>query len=263
MTRLPALMAEHLIQDPLFYLLAVPVVLWVGISKGGFGGGAGMVAVPLLALSVPLPQAAAVLLPILCTMDLFALAAYRGQYSAVNIRRLLPAALVGIAAGALAFGTLDERWLRVIVGVIAVVFVLQWVVGVARHRGRTPEPTRPGVLSGSFWGFLTGFTSTMAHAGGPPVSVYLLPQRLPPTIFVGTTVILFTAVNYTKLIPYAWLGQLRTENLLTSLVLLPLAPLGIRLGRWLHDRVDDVLFYRITYVLLLVTGVKLIAEGLG
>ena len=258
-----ASMPGQLIQDPLFYLLAVPVVLWVGISKGGFGGGAGMVAVPLLALSVPLPQAAAVLLPILCTMDLFALAAYRGQYSAVNIRRLLPAALVGIAAGALAFGTLDERWLRVIVGVIAVVFVLQWLVGVARHRGRTPEAKRPGALSGSLWGFLTGFTSTMAHAGGPPTSVYLLPQRLPPTIFVGTTVILFTAVNYTKLIPYAWLGQLRTENLLTSLVLLPLAPLGIRLGRWLHDRVDDVLFYRITYVLLLVTGVKLIAEGLG
>ena len=252
-----------LIPDPLFYLLAVPVVLWVGISKGGFGGGAGMVAVPLLSLSVPLPQAAAVLLPDPVHDGPVRPARLPGAVLCVNIRRLLPAALVGIAVGGLAFGTLDEGWLRVIVGAIAVAFALQWLVGVARHRGRTPEAKRPGALGGAVWGFLTGFTSTMAHAGGPPTSVYLLPQRLPPTIFVGTTVILFTAVNYTKLIPYTLLGQLDTENLLTSLVLLPLAPLGIRLGRWLHDRVNDILFYRITYVLLLVTGVKLIAEGLG
>jgi hypothetical protein len=114
-----------------------------------------------------------------------------------------------------------------------------------------------------FWGAVGGFTSTLAHAGGPPVAVYLLPQKLHPTLFVGTTVIVFTVINYVKLVPYAWLGQLRTENLLTSLALLPLAPLGVRLGRWLHDRVDDVLFYRISYVLLLVTGLKLVSEGLG
>lgn len=256
-------MSLHLVADPLFYLLAVPVVLWVGVSKGGFGGGAGMVAVPLLSLSVPLPQAAAILLPILCAMDLFAVAAYRGQYSAVNLRRLLPAALVGIGAGGLAFGTLDDRWLRLVVGVIAVAFVAQWALALLRHRGRAAAARRPGALSAAFWGSVAGFTSTLAHAGGPPVSVYLLPQRLPPTLFVGTTVIVFTVINYAKLVPYAWLGQLRAENLLTSLVLLPLAPVGIRLGRWLHDRVDDVLFYRITYALLLVTGLKLIAEGLG
>jgi uncharacterized membrane protein YfcA len=256
-------MAHPLVTEPLFYLLAVPVVLWVGVSKGGFGGGGGMVAVPLLSLAVPLPQAAGILLPILCVMDLFAVAAYRGQYSATNLRRLLPAALVGIAGGAFAFGALDDRWLRLIVGVIAVAFALQWVLGVLRHGGRAPEARPPGAVGGAFWGSVAGFTSTMAHAGGPPVAVYLLPQRLPPTLFVGTTVIVFTVINYVKLVPYAWLGQLRAENLLTSLVLLPLAPLGIRLGRWLHDRVDDVLFYRITYLLLLVTGLKLIAEGLG
>jgi len=255
-------MADLLIPAPLFYLLAVPVVLWVGISKGGFGGGAGMVAVPLLALAVPLPQAAAVLLPILCAMDLFALHAYRGTYDGANLRRLLPAALVGIAAGGLAFGALDDRWLRVIVGTIAVLFALQWILGVARNRGQEPRATRPGPWSGAFWGSVAGFTSTMAHAGGPPVAMYLLPQRLPPTLFVGTTVIVFTVINYVKLVPYALLGQLRLENLATSLVLLPLAPLGIRLGRWLHDRVDDVLFYRLSYGLLLVTGIKLLIDGI-
>jgi uncharacterized membrane protein YfcA len=254
---------EHLISDPLFYFLAVPIVLLVGVGKGGFGGGIGLVAVPALSLVIPLAQAAGILLPILCVMDLFALAAYRGQYSAVNLRRLLPAALVGIAMGALAFGTLDERWLRMIVGAIAVAFALPWLIGVAQRRGQAPAARSAGPLSGVFWGAAAGFTSTLAHAGGPPVAVYLLPQKLPPTLFVGTTVIFFTVVNYTKLIPYAWLGQLRTENLLTSLVLLPLAPLGIRLGRWLHDRLDDVLFYRISYVLLLITGLKLVSEGLG
>jgi uncharacterized membrane protein YfcA len=250
-----------LIPDPMFYLLAVPVVLLVGIGKGGFGGGIGMVAVPALSFVVPLPLAAAVLLPILCVMDLFAVAAYRGRYSGINLGRLMPAAIVGIGAGALAFGALDERWLRVIVGVIAVTFALQWIIGMARHRGRTPEAREPGVLGGVVWGALTGFTSTLAHAGGPPASVYLLPQRLHPTIYVGTTVILFTVVNYVKLIPYSWLGQLRTETLATSLVLLPLAPVGILLGKWLHDRVDEVLFYRIAYGLLLITGLKLVSEG--
>jgi uncharacterized membrane protein YfcA len=256
-------MAQPLVTEPLFYLLAVPVVLWVGVSKGGFGGGGGMVAVPLLALAVPLPQAAGILLPILCVMDLFAVAAYRGQYSATNLRRLLPSALVGIAAGALAFGALDERWLRLIVGAIAVAFALRWALGLLRRDGRVAEARAPGAAGGAFWGWLAGFTSTMAHAGGPPVAIYLLPQRMPPTLFVGTTVIVFAVINFTKLVPYAWLGQLRAGNLLTSLVLLPLAPLGIRLGRWLHDRVDDVLFYRITYLLLLVTGLKLVAEAIG
>jgi len=251
------------VSEPLFYLLAVPVVLIVGISKGGFGSGVGMIAVPVLSFALPLAQAAAILLPILCVMDLFALAAFRGKHSAPNLRRLMPAALVGIAAGSLAFDALDERWLRVIVGAIAVVFSLDWVLGVARRRGRQPEGRQPGVWGGAWWGAVGGFTSTLAHAGGPPVSVYLLPQRMDPTIYVGTTVIVFTMINYVKLIPYAWLGQLSGENLATSLVLLPLAPLGVRLGRWLHDRVDEVLFYRIAHGLLFITGLKLASEGLG
>jgi uncharacterized membrane protein YfcA len=252
-----------LIAEPLFYLIAVPVVLVVGIGKGGFGGDVGVIAVPAMSFAVPLPQAAAILLPILCVMDVFAVAAYRSHYSRSNLRRLLPAALVGIGAGALAFGALDERWLRVVVGLLAVTFAVRWIVGVARLRGRAPAARPAGLWSGAFWGAAAGFSSTLAHAGGPPASVYLLPQRLHPTLFVGTTVILFTAINYTKLLPYAWLGQLRPENLATSLVLLPLAPIGVMLGRWLHDRVDEVLFYRIVYGLLLIAGLKLVSEGVG
>lgn len=251
------------ISDPWFYVLAVPVVLLFGISKGGFGGVAGMVGVPFLSFVMPLPKAAAILLPILCVMDLFAIRVYRGQYSAPNLRILMPAGVVGVVAGALAFGALDERWLRVIVGAIAVAFALHWVLGLALLRGRDPEAKSHGVLSGAFWGVVGGFTSTLAHAGAPPVAVYLLPQRLPPTIFVGTTVIVFMMYNYLKLIPYAWLGQLSADNLATSVLLLPLAPIGIKLGRWLRDKVNDVLFYRIVYGLLLITGLKLVSEGFG
>jgi len=249
--------SELFISDPWFYVLAVPVVLLVGISKGGFGGGAGLVAVPALSLVMPLPRAAAILLPILCVMDLFAVSAYRGQYSSSNLRRLLPGGVIGIVGGAAVFGALEERWLRVLVGAIALGFAMQWVFGL----GRDASASKPGTMSGVFWGAVGGFTSTLAHAGGPPVSVYLLPQRLPPALFVGTTVIVFTMFNYLKLIPYAWLGQLNTDNLATSLVLLPLAPLGIQLGRWLLERINAVLFYRIVYSLLLITGLKLVSEA--
>lgn len=248
-------MSDGLLSNPSFYLLAVPVVLLVGVSKGGFGGGAGLVAVPLLSLVMPLPRAAAILLPILCVMDLFALRAYRGQYSSANLRRLLPGGLVGIAGGSLAFGVLDEVWLRAIVGTIALSFVAQWAFG-----SKVARPTAPGSASGVWWGAVGGFASTLAHAGGPPVSVYLLPQRLPPALFVGTTAVVFAMFNYVKLLPYAWLGQLNSDNLATSLVLLPLAPVGIQLGRWLLERVSGVVFYRIVYGLLLITGLKLVSE---
>ncbi len=244
------------IWDPWFYVLAVPVVLLVGISKGGFGGGVGLVAVPLLSIVMPLPQAAAILLPILCVMDLFAVSAYWGEYSAPNLRRLLPGGLVGIACASLVFGALEPRWLRILVGAIAVGFALQWVFGL-----KTPEARKPSTVGGVLWGVVGGFTSTLAHAGGPPISVYMLPQRLSPTLFVGTTVIVFAMFNYVKLIPYAWLGQLSADNLATSFVLLPLAPLGIKLGRWLFERINSVVFYRIVYGLLFITGIKLLSEA--
>jgi len=256
-------MDAGLITDPLFYALAVPAVLLVGISKGGFGGGIGLIGVPIMALAVPLVQAAGILLPILCVMDLFALAAYRRHWSRANVRVLLPGSLLGIAAGAWAFGTLDEHWIRGIVGAIAVVFAGHYFAGLARRRGVERPPHDPSSWSGWLWGGLSGFTSTVAHAGGPPMSVYLMPQRLDRTIYVGTTVVMFTAINYVKLVPYAWLGALRTENLATSLVLAPLAPVGIQLGRWLHERVDEILFYRIAYVLLLVVGARLIMDALA
>lgn len=250
-----------LITEPFFYAVAIPAVLLVGISKGGFGGGVGLLGVPMIALAIPLVQAAAILLPILCVMDLFAIRAYRGQYSERNLRILLPAAIAGIGAGSFAFGALDEGLIRALVGCVALAFAAQYWVGLLKRRGQEADPRVPGMASGIFWGTAAGFTSTVAHAGGPPISVYLLPQRMPRTVFVGTTVLLFTALNYLKLGPYALLGQLHFDNLATSLALAPLAPLGIALGRWLHHRINEALFYRISYGLLVIVGSKLVWDA--
>ena len=210
-----------------------------------------------MALRVPVPQAAAVMLPILCLMDLVGLWGYRGRWSRANMRIILPPALVGIALGALAFGLLAEAWIRLVVGLVAVGFTLQHWLGFPSGEA----PAEPRRLKGSLWAGVSGFTSFLAHAGGPPLQIYLLPQRMHKTAYVATTVLFFAVVNYVKLVPYAWLGQFDAGNLLTSLVLSPLAPLGMALGMWLHGRVDSELFYRLCYLALLAAGGKLLIDA--
>ena len=248
-----------MVTDPLFYALAIPAFLITGISKGGFGSGLGSVCVPLLALVIPVPQAAAIMLPLLLTMDLFGLWGYRRKWDPVNLKIMLPGAAIGMILGYLSFRYLDEHWIRLLVGAIAIGFVLNvWLrPSVA---GRAASPSWP---KGSFWSAVSGLVSFVANAGGPPISVYLLPQRLDKTLYVGTTVLYFAILNYSKIIPYWWLGQFSSENLLTALVLLPLAPIGMGLGIWLHSRVNDVAFYRWVNILLLISGLKLVWDGVA
>jgi uncharacterized protein len=246
------------ITDPWFYAVAIPAILLMGVSKGGFGSGAGLFATPLMALAVPIPQAAAILLPILVVMDVAGLWAYRGVFSRENMKVILIGGVAGVALGALTFRYFDEAWIRLILGVIAIGFVLQ------RYAMRAgSKPAARSTARGLFWSAFAGLTSTIAHAGGPPLSVYLLPQRLDKAILVGTTVIFFAVINVVKLLPYAWLGLFDARNLSTSLVLSPLAPLGIWLGVFLMRRTSERLFYRIAYGLLLLVGVKLIWDGLA
>lgn len=249
-----------MIIDPWFYAAAVPAVLLFGIAKGGFGGGLGVMAVPLMALVVSPLQAAAVLLPILCLMDLVGLWAYRGKWLWPELRILVPASIIGIVAGTLLFGYMSVAVLRIIVGTVAIVFTLHFFVAFRRkHEADLPHfPPPIGWIAGA----AGGFTSFIAHAGGPPISMYLLRRPLDRTDFVATTVLLFAVINYAKLAPYAWLGQLSTENLLTSAVLSPLAPIGVYTGVWLHRRVSDTFFFRMMYLLLFVVGSKLLFDGL-
>jgi uncharacterized membrane protein YfcA len=248
-----------LITDPWFYLVAIPAVLIFGIAKGGFGGGFGVMAVPLMALVVSPVQAAAVLLPILCVMDIVGLWAYRGRWLWPELRILVPASLIGIAAGTLLFGYMSAAMIKLCIGVVAIAFTAHYFFGGNRDSGSSPAyfPPSVGVVAGA----VGGFTSFIAHAGGPPISIYLLRRPLDRFDFVATAVLLFAVINYVKLIPYAWLGQLSVENLTTSLVLSPLAPVGVYIGVWLTRVVSNAYFFRIIYVALLVVGARLLWDG--
>jgi uncharacterized membrane protein YfcA len=248
-----------LITDPLFYAAAVPAVLLTGISKGGFGSALGGVAVPLMALAVSPVQAAAVMLPILCLMDLVGLRAYYRKWDTDNLKIMLPGALIGIVIGALTFGMLSESAIRLMIGGLAIAFTINNWLGLAARQqtaGRSP-------VKGTFWCGLSGLTSFIAHAGGPPVMVYMLPQQLDKVRYVATISVFFAFVNAAKLVPYAWLGQFSSDNLATSLALAPLVPLGVRFGMWLQDKVNTTWFYRIAQAGLLATGVQLIYKDIG
>ncbi|MFT6558122.1 sulfite exporter TauE/SafE family protein [Sneathiella sp.] len=249
----------EMMTDPIFYCVAVPAILLVGISKGGFAGSLGMLGVPLLALLISPVQAAAIILPILCLMDIFGIIAYRKKFHLKNLLYLLPGAFVGIGLGTLLFDQLNEDIVRIVIGSVAVLFTLNyWLNPLAKQSVHQPSLAR-----GSFWGGISGFTSFVAHAGGPPLQFYMLPQKIDKTLFVGTATWFFLAINYVKLIPYAYLGQLSTQNLSTSLILFPLAPIGIWLGVKLHKMVPEQIFYKLAYFLLVVTGGKLLFDGLN
>lgn len=250
----------EVISDPWFYAVAIPAVVMFGISKGGFGGGLGVAAVPLMALVISPIQAAAILLPILCLMDLFSLWAFRGKWVSRETRILIPASLVGIAIGTLLFEYMSPAVIRLLLGIVAITFTLHYWI--SRRLNATQRPADYPQPVGAIAAVVAGFTSFIAHAGGPPLNMYLLRRNLDRTQFVATAVLFFTVVNYVKLIPYTWLGQFDAANLGTSLVLAPLAPVGIGIGYWLHQRISDRFFFFVVYVMLFIVGAKLINDGI-
>ncbi|MEZ5823809.1 MAG: sulfite exporter TauE/SafE family protein [Geminicoccaceae bacterium] len=248
-----------MISDPYFYLAAIPALLIFGISKGGFGGGLGIVAVPLMALVVSPADAAGLLLPLLCLMDAIGIVRYRRSFDRHSLFSMMPGALLGILLGSLAFGYLPEHLVRLVLGIVALLFGADHFL-----RGGGSGPARPKSTPGAaFWGTIAGVTSTIAHSGGPPANMYLLPLKLDKTIFVGTMVVLFTAINLFKIPPYVALGLYDARILLTCLVLAPVAAAGMLLGIRLHGNVEERLFYRICYGLVLATGLKLVFDGVG
>lgn len=247
-----------MIEDPAFYALAVPAVVAVGLSKGGFGGTMALMAVPMLSLVLDPVRAAAIMLPILLVMDGVSLWSWRGVYDAETLKRMLPGALAGVAVGWATAAFVSADAVRLLVGGIGLAFVANQL---ARRKDAAPaghDRARAG-----FWGMAAGFTSFIAHAGGPPYQMYALPLRLDPRVFAGTSVVFFAAVNLAKLLPYALLGQLGAANLATSLVLLPLAPLATLAGVWLVKRMEPRLFYRVIYLLVTLACMRLVWDGAG
>lgn len=245
-----------LISDPVFYLAAIPAVTFLGLSKGGFAG-VGLMATPLLALVLPPLQAAAILLPILLLQDVISVYVYRNDWDAWNLEVMLPGAAGGICLAWLLAAHVSDAHVRLAVGLIALGFVLNY------WRGRPiAAKEQQGVPRGMFWGCLSGFTSMLCQAGGPPFQVYVLPQRLEKLTFVGTMAIFFAAINVMKVVPYLALSQFSTAGFATSLVLMPLAVLTNFLGIWLVRITPTGLFYKISYVLVLLISLGLIYSAL-
>jgi uncharacterized membrane protein YfcA len=245
-----------LITDPYFYAVTIPAVLLLGVSKSGFGAGFGSLAVPMMALAVTVPDAAAILMPVLLVMDILGMAAFRKDFDMKLLRFLLPWGLVGIAIGALLFKVLDSHTVAGMVGVFTLLFLAQRLLFPP-----TLDSPHPPKWLGAILTATSGFTSFIAHAGGPPISAYVIPMRLSPVKYTATMAFFFFVINLSKWIPYAWLGLLDTRNMATSLVLLPIAPIGVWIGVRLARRISQVLFYRFLYTGMALTGAKLIWDA--
>jgi len=237
--------------------MAVPAILLSGISKGGFGGGVVTMSVPLMSLAVSVPVAVAVMLPILMSMDFMNIWIYRGQWNRRHLGVLVLGAVVGTLVGWELFQTLSAAGIKLLIGLVALLFTLNHILNHLRHT----KTNTPGPAKGVFWGAVSGITSFVAHAGGPPANFYVLPLRLEKIAFIGTMAYFFWIVNLMKVFPYYHLGQLTVGNLVTSLILSPLAPIGMWMGVKLQGRISDVWFYRLCYGLLFATGIKLTYDG--
>lgn len=252
---------QAVLLPPTFWILAVAATFLFGMSKAGFGGAAGSLGVPLMALAVPAPFAAAVMLPILLAIDLIGLVVFRGKADTANLRIILPGAMLGVALGWLTFSHVDARWIKLLIGIEAIAFALDRFR--AARNAAIAVPSAPTFLPGILWSGVAGFTSFISHAGGPPIMQYLMPQNMDKMRLVGTTVIFFTAVNFAKLGPYAQLGLVDLSNLAVSLLLAPAIPVGYFVGYRLLQAVDMRGFNLVTAWTLLAAGTKLVFDGLA
>lgn len=247
---------DLLITDWFFYAVTIPAVLLLGISKSGFGAGFGSLAVPVMALAVSVPQAAAILMPVLLVMDLLGMAAFRKDFDLKLLKFLIPFGLVGIVVGALLFKVLNPHTVAGLVGGFTLLFLAQRLLFPPKVDSAPPPKWVGALLTAT-----SGFTSFIAHAGGPPITAYVMPLRLSPLKYTATMAFFFFCINLAKWIPYAWLGLLDMRNMTTSLVLLPIAPIGVWVGVRLARRISPVLFYRLLTLGMLLTGVKLLWDA--
>ena len=248
-----------MIADWHFYALAIPAVILLGLSKGGFAG-MGALSLPLLAFAIDPVRAAAITLPILIAQDVVSVWAFRRTVDWRLIGWMLPGSVIGIWLGYAFAASVSPVAVMAAVGLISILFGAYrlWVDAhaVPRDAARWPE------WVGSLFGMVSGFTSQIAHAGQPPFQIYVLPRRLPRDVLVGTTAIFFAAVNWIKVPAYLALGQFTRAHLIASAVLMPLALASTFAGVWLVRRVDANRFYGLIYWLMLLVGLKLIYDGL-
>lgn len=239
-----------------FFAVGIPAIIFGGISKGGFGSGAAFVAGAILAIVVPPGAALAVILPLFMLVDAYTLRPYWGKWHWPSAKGMIQGAVPGVALAAWLYTIVDADFFRILIGTICLAFVAFQVSSKAGwlHIGLAPFSRRFAWLAG----LVGGFTSFVSHAGGPPTAVFMLSQGVSKTVYQATTVLTFWAVNWMKVIPYAYLGIFSWNTLLGSLALAPFALVGAWIGVRAHDLVPERVFFALTYVLLTLTGLRLI-----
>lgn len=247
--------------DLAFYLFAIPAVLLIGLAKGGFTG-LGALGMPLMALGIDDPvKAAAILLPILIAQDVVGVLAFRKSWDGSVLAAMLPGAAVGIGLGWLLAARISSDAVMAALGAISILFGAYRLA--VERGGRIVASSTSPAWAGSLFGVAAGFTSQIAHAGGPPFQMWVMPRKLERDVFVGTSALFFAIVNWIKVPAYLALGQFTMENGLAAAALLPLAVLASLAGVKLVRRVPMERFYFIVYVLMIVAGGKLLLDGLG
>jgi len=237
-----------------YFALAGLASLLVGLSKGGLPT-VGMLAVPILSLYMSPVKAAVLLLPIYIISDVVSVWLYRKDFSASNLKILVPAGVLGVFIGWLTASFTSDTAVKLMIGCMGVGFCLStWL-------RRTPQAKQAvNLKKGLFWGTMAGFTSFISHAGGPPFQIYVLPQRLPKVQFAGTATLLFAVINAAKILPYQLLQPYAYDDLLRATNLIPFALLGTVIGAYVTKRIADVWFYRLVQVGLFVVSIKLISD---
>ncbi|WP_336961222.1 sulfite exporter TauE/SafE family protein [Sphingobium aquiterrae] len=245
--------------DFFFFLCAIAAVILSGLAKGGFAG-IGALAMPIMALGIDPIAGAAILLPILIVQDAVSIWAFRHSWDRTVLLVMLPGMATGIAIGYLFAARVNESAVLGVLGAISVVFGLHrlWL----ERGGATSVPSNSPHWIGTLFGVASGFTSQIAHAGSPPFQMWVLPRQLPRDTLIGTTAIAFATMNWMKVPAYAALGQFTRANLIATAMLLPLALVSTLAGVALVRRVDPARFYRLIYLLMVLLGLKLIADAL-
>ena len=252
-----------------YALVAAGALLVTAVSKGGFGGGAGALAVPLMLIALPWRFVIGMWLPLLIVCDLFTVRRYPREWARPALVRLAPGMVLAIAATTAALSmagraqgeagrNLMDVSIKLVVAMTSFLFI---AMSLRRAPDPSTEPWKPTWTAATSVGLVAGVITTIAHVAGPILTMYLLPQRLERRTFVGTAGRIYLTFNLVKVPFFVAAGFITAETLKYSLWLLPLAPAGVALGAWLNRRISEVWFVRVVYVLLAVTSLKLTLDA--
>jgi uncharacterized membrane protein YfcA len=227
--------------------------------KGAFGGGFSIIGIPLLSIVMDPVMAGGLLAPLFVAMDLFALRYWKpSTWSKPDLALLLPGLVIGIGLGYLLLRVLDHRAIAIVMATITLIFVALWLLGGAKVTIR-PRSAPKGIAAG----LGSGITTMVAHSGGPPLAMYLLPLGLPKAVYAGTTSLFFTVGNAIKAVPWLLLVKPTGDVWIVMATCLPAIPIGVWLGWRFHDRLDQRQLYQVCYGLLVLVALKLLWDGIS